>query len=260
MSTPANDYAIRIRDLSVAFNNRPVLENITLDLPRHSTSVLLGLSGSGKTTLLRSINRLNEEIAGFQRRGEISLIAADGQAVEIHDRHVDLARLRQRVGMVFQHPNPLPTSIRRNIILPLLLTTTLSAVQADERVAQSLRAVHLWDEVCDRLDTPASALSGGQQQRLCLARTLALEPEILLLDEPTASLDFRATAHIEKTIADLASRYTIVLVSHNPSQAFRLADRVATFRDGALIAVHEKSMFGSRESFQLLLEELLPIG
>lgn len=170
-----------------------------------------------------------------------------------HDLRVDLTRLRRRVGMVFQHPNPLPTSIRRNITLPLSLTTPLSPEQTDERVVQSLRAVRLRDEVCDRLNAPAAQLSGGQQQRLCLARTLALEPEILLFDEPTASLDFCATTHIEETIAGLAERYTVVLVSHNPSQAFRL-----TNRDSKLVAAHEKSLFGSRENFQNLLEELLP--
>lgn len=259
MTTPLSaSPALQVRGLSISFDGQPALRGIDLDIPARSVTVLLGFSGSGKTTFLRSLNRLNEALPGCRRNGSIMLNGRDGSSIEIHDRRVDLSALRRRVGMVFQHPNPLPTSIRRNITLPLSLTTDLAAPEQEARLEQSLRAVQLWDEVADRLDTPAARLSGGQQQRLCLARTLALEPEVLLLDEPTASLDFRATARIEETIAGLAREYTVVLVSHNPSQAFRLADRIASFRAGSLVAVHDKADFGSRERFQTLVEELLP--
>jgi phosphate transport system ATP-binding protein len=250
--------SISIRNLSINFGGQLALREINLDIPARSITVLLGFSGSGKTTFLRSLNRLNEELPGCRRDGSITLTSGNGKSVEIHDRGVELTALRRRVGMVFQHPNLLPTTIRRNITLPLTLTTALPAPEQQSRVEKSLRAVQLWEEVADRLDTPASQLSGGQQQRLCLARTLVLEPEILLLDEPTASLDFRATARIEETIAGLTQQYTVVMVSHNPSQAFRLADRIVSFRDGAVVSIHSKESFGSRETFQELVEELLP--
>lgn len=258
MLSETQELAIRIRDLNVSFTGIDALKEVSLDVPARSVTVLLGFSGCGKTTLLRCLNRLNEEFPGARTRGKVEL-RIEGQWIDAYAPSVRITDLRRRVGMVFQHPNPLPTTIRRNIVLPLALTSDHTPAQQRAIVESSLRDAQLWDEVADRLDTSATLLSGGQQQRLCLARTLALSPEILLLDEPTASLDFRAAERIERLIATLAARYTIILVSHNPSQAFRLADQIASFNEGRLVAVHERSEFKDRETFQKLVEELLPV-
>ena len=201
--------AARIRRLSVAFHERTILHDITLDIPAEGITVLLGRSGSGKTTFLRALNRLNECLPGCRTSGEA-------------------------VGMVFQTPNILPTSIRQNMLLPLQLATAFPASEWRERMERSLTEVGLWHDVSSRLREPASILSGGQQQRLCLARTLALEPEILLLDEPTASLDPATTHTIENLLLKLAERYPILLVSHGLPQAQRMASRIVLFGKGRL--------------------------
>ena len=203
--------AARIRRLSVAFHERTILHDITLDIPAEGITVLLGRSGSGKTTFLRALNRLNECLPGCRT-----------------------SDLRRRVGMVFQTPNILPASIRQNMLLPLQLATAFPASEWRERMERSLTEVGLWHDVSSRLREPASILSGGQQQRLCLARTLALEPEILLLDEPTASLDPATTHTIENLLLKLAERYPILLVSHGLPQAKRMASRIVLFGKGRL--------------------------
>ncbi len=199
--------AARIRRLSVAFHERTILHDITLDIPAEGITVLLGRSGSGKTTFLRALNRLNECLPGCRTSGEAEL-RLGGELRPIYAGRTGeaaLSDLRRRVGMVFQTPNILPASIRQNMLLPLQLATAFPASEWRERMERSLTEVGLWHDVSSRLREPASILSGGQQQRLCLARTLALEPEILLLDEPTASLDPATTHTIENLLLKLRS-------------------------------------------------------
>ena len=223
--------AARIRRLSVAFHERTILHDITLDIPAEGITVLLGRSGSGKTTFLRALNRLNECLPGCRTSGEAEL-RLDGELRPIYAGRTGeaaLSDLRRRVGMVFQMPNILPASIRQNMLLPLQLATGFPASEW-----RSLTEVGLWHDVSSRLREPASILSGGQQQRLCLARTLALEPEILLLDEPTASLDPATTHTIENLLLRLSDRYPILLVSHGLPQAKRMASRIVLFGKGHL--------------------------
>lgn len=222
--------AIMVRDLSVAFGGRHVLSGLNLSLAARGINVLLGRSGCGKTTLLRSLNRLNEELGG-RTRGE-AWIELNGQWLSILDRATNVHRLRQKVGMVFQSPNVLPVGIAKNITLPLRLNSGCSKREAEHRMEAVLRQVHLWKEVKDRLKTSASELSGGQQQRLCLARTLALNPEVLLLDEPTSSLDYKASQTIEELLLELTADYTLVVVSHSLAQAKRLAKEIFIFEEG----------------------------
>ena len=206
---------VRIHDLCLHLNGRAILHHVDLELPRHGISVLLGRSGSGKTSFLRCLNRLHDCTKDSRLRGEEAL-----------------SRLRRQVGMVFQTPNVLPASIGQNLLLPLQLAAGLEMDEARSRARRSLEDVGLWPEVHDRLGDPAGSLSGGQQQRLCLARTLALEPQILLLDEPTASLDPASTRRIENLLLQLSERYAIILVSHGIAQARRLATRLLLFEDG----------------------------
>ena len=228
--------AARIRRLSVAFHERTILHDIALDIPAEGITVLLGRSGSGKTTFLRALNRLNECLPGCRTSGEAELRLGGGLRPIYAGRtgEAALSDLRRRVGMVFQTPNILPASIRQNMLLPLQLATAFPASEWRERMECSLTEVGLWHDVSSRLREPASILSGGQQQRLCLARTLALEPEILLLDEPTASLDPATTHTIENLLLKLAERYPILLVSHGLPQAKRMASRIVLFGKGRL--------------------------
>ena len=230
---------VRTRSLSVAFHDRTVLHDITLELPGDGITVLLGRSGSGKTTFLRALNRLNECFPGCRTTGGVELrlggtLRPISPQQETRTNGIAPPDLRRRVGMVFQTPNVLPASIRQNMLLPLQLTTTFPASEWQERMERSLADVGLWQDVRPRLKDPASVLSGGQQQRLCLARTLALEPEILLLDEPTASLDPATARDIETLLLGLSERYPILLVSHGLPQARRLASRLVLFSAGRL--------------------------
>lgn len=225
--------AIRCRDLSLHIGSQRLLHAISLDLPRNKLSVLLGPSGSGKTSFLRVLNRLHDDTPGARVGGELSLHLA-GRTVAPYREPIDPVWLRRRVGMVFQHPQLLPGSIEHNLRLPLQLVNNPPRAQLPALIASALREAQLWDEVKDRLKLPASALSGGQQQRLCLARALILQPEILLLDEPTVSLDTQASHKIETLLASLKQRYTLVMVSHNPVQAERLADQIVVFAHGTL--------------------------
>lgn len=220
--------------LAVAFNSQIVLTPVNLTLQRGMLNMAIGPSGSGKTTLLRAVNRLNETFAGCVTRGAVHLHLKQG-VVNAYDPDLPLPELRRKVGMVFQHPNVLPFSIQKNFTLPLAITLNLKPQEMAERMQQVLEAVWLWDEVKDRLRVSAQTLSGGQQQRLCLARALALEPEILLLDEPTASLDVKSTRHIEALLNSLKRDYTILAVTHSLGQMRRLADRVIVLNEGALV-------------------------
>ncbi len=247
--------AVRIENLTVSFFGKPVLHNQSLGFAAAELSVLIGRSGSGKTTLLRSLNRLNECFDGCKTSGKISL-HLDGKWCDIHTDALSPEELRCRVGMVFQTPNVLPVSIERNLTLPLKLTQEIHSSEVAARMQSALLEAGLWSEVCDRLGADARTLSGGQQQRLCLARALALQPQILLLDEPSASLDFQATRHIEDLLIDLKTRYTLIVVSHSLRQARRLADRVFVLKEGALVRELTSSEVADDTTLSQIVEEI----
>lgn len=222
---------ITIRDLSVAYSDgTESLVGISLDIRQNVITVLFGPAGGGKSTLLRTINRLNDLADVASVSGEVLV---DGQ--NVLDPSTDLIRLRRRVGMVFARPVVLPMSIRANITYGLELAGERDSRRLEKTVEESLKAAALWDEVHDRLDDPAIDLSGGQQQRLCLARSIALEPDIILLDEPTSGLDPISTSKVEASLQDLKMHYTIVLVPHSVQQAARTADYAGFFLSGQLV-------------------------
>jgi phosphate transport system ATP-binding protein len=244
-----------VENLHVGFAGREVLHGLNAEFHRGRLAVILGRSGSGKTTFLRALNRLNECFPQSETRGSLSL-KLQGEWRNIYQDGLPLPELRRRVGMVFQTPHLLPVSIAENLALPLKLILGAPRRDLPARVKRALEEAHLWEEVQDRLHTPAHTLSGGQQQRLCLARLLALEPEILLLDEPTASLDFRASLKVEELLLSLKERYTIIAVSHSLSQARRLADQAFIFRDGAVAQQLSRADLQAPDTLQLLLEEI----
>ena len=247
--------AISICGLNVSFDGRPVLSNLDLDVAQGGPTVLLGRSGSGKTTLLRAINRLNECLPGCASTGSVRL-RLGGNWLEAYAPSTRAEDLRKRVGMVFQTPNPLPAGIAANIALPLALAHGLPKAEIAARIEASLMEAGLWHEVKDRLEAPAASLSGGQQQRLCLARALAARPEVLLLDEPTASLDFKAARGVEELLLELAGRYTLLVVSHNLNQARRLARCMFVLREGGRIEAVEQAALGDKERLLALMDEL----
>lgn len=215
---------IQVENLCVSYHGKQVLEGVSLDINKGCITALIGPSGCGKTSFLSSLNRLSDLIPGSRVQGRIQI---DG--VDVTDPRLDVLALRRKVGMIFQKPNPFPLSIRRNIEMPLREHGLHQRGDIDERVERVLRDVGLWEEVRDRLDSPALALSGGQQQRLCIARALALEPSILLMDEPCSALDPIASAVVEELIRSLCNRYTVVIVTHNLAQARRVANYAAFF-------------------------------
>jgi phosphate transport system ATP-binding protein len=215
---------VRARGLSLRYGRTAAFEDVTLDVHAGCITALVGPSGCGKTSFLNCINRLTDLIPGARVSGDLHL----GE-VDILDPRLDVIALRRRVGMVFQRPNPFPLSIRRNLDLPLREHGMRSHRRRDDAIERVLRDVGLWDEVRDRLESPALALSGGQQQRLCLARALVLDPEVLLMDEPCSALDPLAGAVVEDLIAGLRGRVTVLIVTHNLAQARRLADWAALF-------------------------------
>jgi len=215
---------IEVENLSVAYQGKIVLEDVSLNINKGCITALIGPSGCGKTSLLSSLNRLTDLIPGSQMQGKVHI---DG--VDVRDPQLDVMTLRRKVGMIFQKPNPFPLSIRRNIEMPLREHGVKQRGELEARVTTALQDVGLWDEVRDRLDTPALSLSGGQQQRLCIARALALEPAILLMDEPCSALDPIASVVVEELIHSLRNRYTVVIVTHNLAQARRVANYAAFF-------------------------------
>jgi phosphate transport system ATP-binding protein len=225
------EIAVQMRDLDFAYGNHQVLFDVNLEIPPRAVTAFIGPSGCGKTTLLRCINRMNDLIDGAGiTRGSITL-----DKIDINAPEVDVVDLRRRVGMVFQKSNPFPKSIYENISYGLRIGGVTKRSLIDEAVEKSLRAAALWDEVKDRLDVSAFGLSGGQQQRLCIARALAVEPDVILMDEPCSALDPIATAKIEELIQQLKTEYTIVIVTHNMQQAGRVSDLTAFFYLGRLI-------------------------
>ena len=245
---------IQIRELTVEFGARIALRNVDFTLMPGELMVIVGPSGSGKSTLLRAVNRLNEFYPDSKTRGCVR-IQLHGKQIDIHKDPVSLPDLRRQVGMVFQTPAILPFSIEKNLTMPLRVTLGLAGAALRQRVEWALRKVSLWEEVKDRLRDNAATLSGGQQQRLCLARTLALEPQILLLDEPTAALDFKATERIEQLLLELKSDYTILAVSHSLRQARRLADRLLVLREGEIVEQLAGDRLYDAGAFEQLIEE-----
>jgi len=225
------DARIMARNVDVYYGDNHAIKNVSLDIDPETVTALIGPSGCGKSTFLRCINRMNDTIPSCRITGKITL---DGQ--DIYDKAIDVVQLRARVGMVFQKPNPFPKSIYDNVAYgPRIHGLARDNSDLDEIVFTSLQRSGLWDEVKDRLDTPGTALSGGQQQRLCIARTIAVNPEVILMDEPCSALDPIATAIIEELIADLKERFAIVIVTHSMQQAARVSQKTAFFHLGEIL-------------------------
>jgi phosphate transport system ATP-binding protein len=226
---------VKLADLHAYYGNVHAVKGVSLDFPPNEVTAIIGPSGCGKSTLVRCINRMHEEIPGARAEGKVML-----DDLDVYDDGVDVVSVRRAVGMVFQKPNPFPTmSIFDNVAAGLRLTGARGH-DLGERVERTVRSAGLWDEVKDRLDQPGVGLSGGQQQRLCIARTLAVEPEVILMDEPCSALDPIATLKIEELIGELKQRYTIVIVTHNMQQAGRVADSTAFMLSGDLVE-HDKT-------------------
>ncbi|WP_425491307.1 phosphate ABC transporter ATP-binding protein PstB [Frateuria soli] len=234
MAPPAAEPKLRVRDLNFHYDGFHALKNIGMDIPEKQVTAIIGPSGCGKSTLLRIFNRIYAIYPGLKATGSIEL---DGE--NILDPRYSLNRLRSKVGMVFQKPVPFPMTIFENVAYGIRHHERLSRADMDARVEQALRGAALWDEVKDKLRQNALGLSGGQQQRLCIARAIALKPEVLLLDEPTSALDPIATGRIEQLIEDLKSQFTIVIVTHNMQQAARVSDRTAFMYLGELVEFDE---------------------
>ncbi len=224
------EFKIGVKDLNLYYGDLHALKSIGIEIPEKKVTALIGPSGCGKSTFLKTLNRMNDLVPGVRIEGSVLL---DGES--IYARGVDVTLLRKRVGMVFQKPNPFPMSIYDNIAYGPRIHGVKSRRALDEAVEQSLRGAALWDEIKDRLKKNALGLSGGQQQRLCIARALAVEPEVLLMDEPTSSLDPISTMKIEDLISTLKERYTIVIVTHNMQQAARISDGTAFFLQGEIV-------------------------
>jgi phosphate transport system ATP-binding protein len=229
-----NREKIRVNGLNFYYGKRHILKDLTVNFEKNSITALAGPSGAGKSTFLITLNRLWENIPDARMTGRVEINLRDTWQ-DIYRRDLSVTDLRRRVTMVFQTPNPLPMSILRNVMFPLKLAGNNDRETVYTRAKKALEMAYLWNEVKDRLNDDARTLSGGQQQRLCIARTLVLEPEILLMDEPTSSLDRTATEIIEELLLELKNSFTIIVVSHYLDQVRRVADRVVTFSDGAIV-------------------------
>lgn len=237
LTNDAGATLIDIKDLDFYYGETKALSDINLKIDAKRVTAFIGPSGCGKSTLLRCLNRMNDLIEGTRiGRGSINI-----RGVDINSRDVDVIELRKRVGMVFQKSNPFPKSIYENITYGLRLQGITKKSQLDEAVEKSLRGAALWDEVKDRLHSSGMGLSGGQQQRLCIARAIAVEPEIILMDEPCSALDPISTSKVEELINELKEKYTIIIVTHNMQQAARCSDKTAFFYLGRLIEYNETS-------------------
>ena len=236
----APETIVSARDVNVFYGDKQALHNISLDVAKNAVTSFIGPSGCGKTTFLKCINRMNDLIDTCRIEGSILV---EGQ--DIYDRKVDVVALRAHVGMVFQKPNPFPKSIFENVAYGMKIhQLTDNRTELHDRVEQALRRAALWEEVQDRLDQPGTGLSGGQQQRLCIARAIAVEPKIVLMDEPASALDPIATAKIEELIDDLSQNYTIIIVTHSMQQAARVSRYTAFFHMGELVEFGQtKSLF-----------------
>lgn len=225
-----SDIKISTRDLNLFYGTNHALKNVNMDIRSGVVTAFIGPSGCGKSTFLKTLNRMNDLVDGVKITGEVKL---DGE--DIYEKGVDVTLLRKKVGMVFQQPNPFPMSIYDNVAYGPRIHGLKNKVKLDEIVETSLKNAAIWDEVKDRLKKPALGLSGGQQQRLCIARALAVEPEVLLMDEPTSALDPISTLKIEDLMASLREKYTIVIVTHNMQQAARISHDIAFFLVGEMV-------------------------
>ncbi len=226
---------MRMREVNVYYGEKHALKNVSLDVGTNEVISFIGPSGCGKTTFIRCLNRMNDTVEGCRVTGELYL-----QDQDITDSKLDVVQLRARVGMVFQKPNPFPKSVYENVAYgPRIHGLTNSKSELDDLVQQSLEKAALWDEVKDHMDEPGTGLSGGQQQRLCIARAIAVNPEVVLMDEPCSALDPISTAKIEELMDELRENYTIVIVTHSMQQAARVSQRTAYFHLGDLIEVGE---------------------
>lgn len=232
---------ISVKELHLHYGRKHILKNVSMEIKGCSVTALIGPSGCGKSTFLKCINRMNDMAENVQIRGKILL---DGE--DIYDRRVDTTLLRKKVGMVFQQPNPFPMSIYDNVAYGPKLHGIKNRQKLDEIVERSLRGAAVYEEVKDRLQKPALGLSGGQQQRLCIARALAVEPEVLLMDEPTSALDPVSTLKIEELVRKLKEKYTVVIVTHNMQQAARVSDDTAFFLLGELVEFGPTKILFSR--------------
>lgn len=223
-------YRIEVQDLNVYFGESHILKDININITNNMVTALIGPSGCGKSTFIRSLNRMNDSIQTFRKEGSVLL---DGQ--EIYESNVDVVDLRKKVGMVFQKPNPFPKSIFDNVAYGLRIHGLNDKDVIENKVEESLKAAALWDEVKDKLEMSAMGLSGGQQQRLCIARTIAVEPEVILMDEPCSALDPISTTKIEDLIHKLKKDYTIIIVTHNMQQATRVSKYTAFFLNGEIV-------------------------
>tara|TARA_R110000744_G_scaffold58428_7_gene122026 strand:+ start:17630 stop:18502 length:873 start_codon:yes stop_codon:yes gene_type:complete len=236
VGNPFSDKAkMSVRNLNVYYDNKQAIHDVSLDINRNEVMAMIGPSGCGKSTFLRCLNRMNDTVDNCEVEGEVTL-----DEHNIYDRKQDVVPLRARVGIVFQKPNPFPKSIYENVAYgPKVHGLVSRRAQLDEIVEDSLRKASLWDEVKDRLFSPGTGLSGGQQQRLCIARTIAVSPEVILMDEPCSALDPIATARIEELMAELSQNFTIAIVTHSMQQAARVSNRTAYFHMGRLIEVND---------------------
>jgi phosphate transport system ATP-binding protein len=225
---------VSIKKLDIFYGNTQAVHNVSMEIPEHKVTALIGPSGCGKSTLLRCLNRMNDLIESYHAAGEINM---DNQ--NVLNQEINVVQLRRSVGMVFQKPNPFPKTIYENVAYGPRIHGTRARAELDGIVEKSLKRSALWEEVKDRLEESALSLSGGQQQRLCIARALAVDPEILLMDEPTSALDPIATSRIEELLDELRDHYTIVIVTHNMQQAARVSDYTGFLYEGRLIEFGE---------------------
>lgn len=228
--TQKSEVVFSVKDLSIFYGDNKAVNDVTFDIDKNAITALIGPSGCGKSTFLRSINRMNDLIPSAHNKGEIIY-----EDIDLLAHNINVIPLRKEIGMVFQKPNPFPKSIYNNIAHALRFYGIKSKKELDGLVEESLKKAALWDEVKDRLQESALSLSGGQQQRLCIARTLAMEPKVLLLDEPSSALDPISNAKIEELIVDLKTDYSIIIVTHNMQQASRISDKTAFFFNGEII-------------------------
>ncbi|MCD6545960.1 MAG: phosphate ABC transporter ATP-binding protein [Thermotogae bacterium] len=240
------DWVIEVNDLSAFYGKKTALRNISVKFPKKGITAIIGPSGCGKSTLVRCLNRMNDEIPNFKVMGEIYF-----EGKNIYDPDINLTEFRKKVGMVFQKPTVFPMSIYDNVAFGPRIHGIRSKQKLDMIVEKALKDAALWDEVKDELRKPASQFSGGQQQRLCIARALAVEPEVLLLDEPTSALDPIATKRIELLLEELSEKYTIIIVTHNLAQAIRISDHLIFLYRGDLIEFGRTSEIVSQPKFEL---------
>jgi len=245
MNQASNKVKMATRNVNFYYNEFKALDDISLEFTENEVSALIGPSGCGKSTFLRSLNRMNDIIPGTRVEGQVLL---DGE--DVYGSNVDVVDIRKRVGMVFQKPNPFPKTIFNDVAYGLRIKGIRNRSELQERIEASLKAAAIWDEVKDRLTKSALSLSGGQQQRLCIARALAIEPEVLLMDEPASALDPIATQKIEELIRELKRRYTIIIVTHNMQQAARVSDVTAFFYMGKLIEVNKTDIMFTKPGLQ----------